>query len=195
MSRPNHVAPVISLASAFIHFFSSIYPSPKVRDGVVGGCDGDTRTGNDLATPDPDDDRGPEKKKKRKRRRSKGKQQTPTPHIIVNLPSSSDEVEPVGECSKRDSSSSLGGTKHTSLRESLLTVLGKLVVWRGTSRYRQTPTSSTFPPNTPPATECIGRSSAFFSSGESSRVNGYAASIIRKCIWNTDDKLLLIMGI
>lgn len=146
--------------------FSIFLPPAKVRDANVGGC-GDTRTGNDVAAPDPDDDRGSERRKKRKRRRSKGKQQPPTPHIIVNLPSSSDEVEPVGECSKRDSSSSLGGTRHSSLRESLLTVLGKLVVWRGTSRYRQTPTSSSVPPNTPPATECIGRSSAFFSSGES----------------------------
>ncbi|XP_046608666.1 probable phospholipid-transporting ATPase IM isoform X4 [Neodiprion virginianus] len=141
----------------------------QVRDVSVGDC-GDAKTGNDVGTPDPDDERGCERRKKRKRRRTKGKQQTPTPHIIVNLPSSSDEVEPAGECSKRDSSSSLGGTKHTSLRESLLTVLGKLAVWRGTARYRQTPTSSTVPPNTPPATECIGRSSAFFSSETERRI-------------------------
>lgn len=85
------------------------------------------------------------------------------------LGSSSDEVEAVGECSKRDSSSSLGGgSRHNTLRESLLTVLGKLVIWKGT-RYRSATaasSSSLAPPNSPPATECIGRSTSFFSSGE-----------------------------
>lgn len=107
-------------------------------------------------------------RKKRKRRKTKNKQRPPTTtHVVVNFPSSSDEVEQA-ECSiKRDSSSSLSGpsNRHSSLRESLLTVLGKLVVWKGT-RYRPTPTTSSAPPNSPPPTECIGRSTVFFSSGE-----------------------------
>lgn len=90
-------------------------------------------------------------------------------HATLTLASSSDEVEAVGECSKRDSSSSLGGgSRHNTLRESLLTVLGKLVIWKGT-RYRSATaasSSSSVPPNSPPATECIGRSTSFFSSGE-----------------------------
>lgn len=129
-------------------------------------------------------------RKKRKRRKSKNKQQlqlqlpsNQRPSLglahqtVVNFPSSSKDLEQTeGECSKRDSSSSLGGpsARHTTLRESLLTVLGKLVVWKGT-RYRPTPTnpatgtstnSSSVPPNSPPATECIGRGTVFFSSGE-----------------------------
>lgn len=132
--------------------------------------------------------------KKRKRRKSKNKQQLQLKlqsqqrpvttgavahQTVVNFPSSSNDVEQTGECSKRDSSSSLGGpsNRHTTLRESLLSVLGKLVVWKGT-RYRPTPTnpttttsvtnSSSAPPNSPPPTECIGRGTVFFSSGESS---------------------------
>ncbi|XP_025986047.1 phospholipid-transporting ATPase ID isoform X2 [Solenopsis invicta] len=89
------------------------------------------------------------------------------------LGSSSDEVEAVGECSKRDSSSSLGGgSRHNTLRESLLTVLGKLVIWKGT-RYRSATaasSSSLAPPNSPPATECIGRSTSFFSSETERRI-------------------------
>lgn len=132
-------------------------------------------------------DAGP-RRKKRKRRKSKNKQlqlqqlhqlqqqqqqhqqraSTGT-HVVVNFPTSCDELEPAAECSKsRDSTSSLGGpsSRHSTLRESLLTVLGKLVVWKG-NRYRPTPTSSSSaPPNSPPATECIGRSTVFFSSGE-----------------------------
>ncbi|XP_015596375.1 phospholipid-transporting ATPase ID isoform X2 [Cephus cinctus] len=137
----------------------------EVKDGADEG------TRENVTTPDPDSSRGGARRKKRKRRKSKCKQQTLAPHIIVNLPSSSDEVEPAGECSKRDSSSSLGATsRHNTLRESLLTVLGKLVVWRG-ARYRPTPTSSSSaPPNSPPATECIGRSSAFFSSETERRI-------------------------
>ncbi|XP_034946393.1 phospholipid-transporting ATPase ID isoform X2 [Chelonus insularis] len=110
-------------------------------------------------------------RKKRKRRKLK-KQRSSSTHVVVNFPSSSsNDVEQAGECSKRDSSSSLGGpsNRHT-LRESLLTVLGKLVVWKGT-RYRPTPTtSSSAPPNSPPATECIGRSSVFFSSETERRI-------------------------
>ena len=123
------------------------------------------------------------RKKKRKRRKSKNKPppiqqlrlqeergQSAATHVVVNFPTSCDELEPAAECSKsRDSTSSLGGpstARHSTLRESLLTVLGKLVVWKGT-RYRATPTSSSSaPPNSPPATECIGRSTVFFSSGE-----------------------------
>ena len=112
-----------------------------------------------------------DRKKRRKRRKFRKKQlaKSASSHVVLNLPSSSTEIEPAGECSKRDSSSSLGGTssRHNTLRESLLTVLGKLVVWKGT-RYRPTPTSSSLaPPNSPPATECIGRTTSFFSSGES----------------------------
>ncbi|XP_023317727.1 probable phospholipid-transporting ATPase IM isoform X2 [Trichogramma pretiosum] len=61
------------------------------------------------------------------------------------------------------------GARHSRLRNSLLSVLGKLVVWKGT-RYRPTPTSSSsIPPSSPPPTECIGRSGGFFSSGDDSR--------------------------
>ncbi|XP_044589030.1 phospholipid-transporting ATPase ID isoform X2 [Cotesia glomerata] len=133
-------------------------------------------------------------RKKRKRRKSKNKQQlqlqlpsSQRPSLglahqtVVNFPSSSKDLEQTeGECSKRDSSSSLGGpsARHTTLRESLLTVLGKLVVWKGT-RYRPTPTnpatgtstnSSSVPPNSPPATECIGRGTVFFSSETERRI-------------------------
>ncbi|KAL6435705.1 hypothetical protein ACFW04_005540 [Cataglyphis niger] len=94
-------------------------------------------------------------------------------HATLTLASSSDEVEAVGECSKRDSSSSLGGgSRHNTLRESLLTVLGKLVIWKGT-RYRSATaasSSSSVPPNSPPATECIGRSTSFFSSETERRI-------------------------
>lgn len=128
-----------------------------------------------------DDDGGGSSRRKRKKRRKAQRnklqlqQDVPTAgggqhrsHALT-LASSSDEVEAVGECSKRDSSSSLGGgSRHNTLRESLLTVLGKLVIWKGT-RYRSATTassSSLAPPNSPPATECIGRSTSFFSSGE-----------------------------
>ncbi|XP_025157791.1 phospholipid-transporting ATPase ID isoform X5 [Harpegnathos saltator] len=94
-------------------------------------------------------------------------------HAVLTLASSSDEVEAVGECSKRDSSSSLGGgSRHNTLRESLLTVLGKLVIWKGT-RYRSATaasSSSSVPPNSPPPTECIGRSTSFFSSETERRI-------------------------
>ncbi|XP_043684946.1 phospholipid-transporting ATPase ID isoform X5 [Vespula pensylvanica] len=119
------------------------------------------------------------RKKKRKRRKMRNKpqlqeQQDVSIHAVLNLPSSSEEVvEAVDECSKRDSSSSLGGTsRHNTLRESLLTVLGKLVIWKG-SRYRSTTaasSSSSVPPNSPPATECIGRSTSFFSSETERRI-------------------------
>ncbi|XP_011871556.1 PREDICTED: phospholipid-transporting ATPase ID isoform X4 [Vollenhovia emeryi] len=102
-----------------------------------------------------------------------GGQQQQRSHATFTLASSSDEVEAVGECSKRDSSSSLGGgSRHNTLRESLLTVLGKLVIWKGT-RYRSATTassSSLAPPNSPPATECIGRSTSFFSSETERRI-------------------------
>lgn len=141
----------------------------------------DSRKGSTTATIYNDDDNsGSSRKKKKKRRKNRKKhqlqlQQLPQDtdsqqvHSVLNLPSSSDEVEAVGECSKRDSSSSLGGaSRHNTLRESLLTVLGKLVIWKGT-RYRSNTTassSSSAPPNSPPATECIGRSTSFFCSGE-----------------------------
>lgn len=125
-----------------------------------------------------DDENSGTRRKKKKRRKTRKKLQLQQlqlestdsqVHSVVNLPSSSDEVEAVGECSKRDSSSSLGGTsRHNTLRESLLTVLGKLVIWKGT-RYRSSTAASSSPsapPNSPPATECIGRSTSFFSSGE-----------------------------
>lgn len=132
-----------------------------------------------------DDDGGGNNRRKRKKRRktqrNKQQLQLQQPQLEVTtgsglqrshalvLASSSDEVEAVGECSKRDSSSSLGGgSRHNTLRESLLTVLGKLVIWKGT-RYRSATaasSSSSAPPNSPPATECIGRSTSFFSSGE-----------------------------
>lgn len=120
------------------------------------------------------------RKKRRKTQRSKLQLQQPQLEVTISsggqqrshaltLGSSSDEVEAMGECSKRDSSSSLGGgSRHNTLRESLLTVLGKLVIWKGT-RYRSATSassSSSVPPNSPPATECIGRSTSFFSSGE-----------------------------
>lgn len=135
-----------------------------------------------------DDDNGggssSRRKRKKRRKTQRGKQQLQLQqpqlevttggvqqrsHAVLTLTSSSDEVETVGECSKRDSSSSLGGgSRHNTLRESLLTVLGKLVIWKGT-RYRSAnaaSSSSLGPPNSPPATECIGRSTSFFSSGE-----------------------------
>lgn len=108
------------------------------------------------------------RKKKRRRKlarklkfvsRHQQQQETST---VLNLPGSSKEAAEA-ECSKRDSTSSLGGARHSTFRESLLTVLGKLVIWKGT-RYRPTP--SAVPPNSPPSTECIGRPSVFFSSGE-----------------------------
>ncbi|KAL0113753.1 hypothetical protein PUN28_012700 [Cardiocondyla obscurior] len=137
-----------------------------------------------------DDDGGGSSRRKRKKRRKtqrskqlqlqqpqlevstagSGQQRS---HATLTLASSSDEVEAVGECSKRDSSSSLGGgSRHNTLRESLLTVLGKLVIWKGT-RYRSATTassSSLAPPNSPPATECIGRSTSFFSSETERRI-------------------------
>ncbi|KAF3421427.1 hypothetical protein E2986_05257, partial [Frieseomelitta varia] len=131
-----------------------------------------------------DDENSGTRRKKKKRRKTRKKQQLQLQqlpqesadsqaHSVVNLPSSSDEVEAVGECSKRDSSSSLGGaSRHNTLRESLLTVLGKLVIWKGT-RYRSTTaasSSSSAPPNSPPATECIGRSTSFFSSETERRI-------------------------
>ncbi|XP_017889668.1 phospholipid-transporting ATPase ID isoform X6 [Ceratina calcarata] len=124
---------------------------------------------------------GTRRKKKRRRKTRKKQllhlQQLPQEgsevNTVVNLPSSSDEVEAVGECSKRDSSSSLGGaSRHNTLRESLLTVLGKLVIWKGT-RYRSATAASSsppVPPNSPPATECIGRSTSFFSSETERRI-------------------------
>ncbi|RLU26350.1 hypothetical protein DMN91_000144 [Ooceraea biroi] len=127
------------------------------------------------------------RKKRRKTQRSKQLQlqqssqleltasQQQRSHVAsLTLASSSDEVVEAGECSKRDSSSSLGGgSRHNTLRESLLTVLGKLVIWRGT-RYHSattaTTSSSSAPPNSPPATECIGRSTSFFSSETERRI-------------------------
>lgn len=147
----------------------------------------DSRKGSTTAASiyNDDDNSGSSRKKKKKRRKTRKKQQlqlqqlpqntdSQQVHSVLNLPSSSDEVEAVGECSKRDSSSSLGGaSRHNTLRESLLTVLGKLVIWKGT-RYRSNTTassSSSAPPNSPPATECIGRSTSFFCSGEFILVN------------------------
>jgi len=154
-----------------------------------------TRSNNDAANrrystqeAEEDDDGGGNNRRKRKKRRKTQRskqlqlqqpsqleltpsQQQPSHVVTLTLASSSNEmVEAVGECSKRDSSSSLGGaSRHNTLRESLLTVLGKLVIWRGT-RYHSattaTTSSSSAPPNSPPATECIGRSTSFFSSGE-----------------------------
>ncbi|KAJ8673481.1 hypothetical protein QAD02_004743, partial [Eretmocerus hayati] len=94
------------------------------------------------------------------------------------------------EVLKRDSSSSLGNgppngaTRISSaaaaaaaanggssrLRESLLSVLGKLVVWRG-QRYRPTTSgSSSIPPSSPTATECIGKGpAAFFAAADDLR--------------------------
>ncbi|XP_072752545.1 phospholipid-transporting ATPase ID isoform X3 [Anoplolepis gracilipes] len=127
------------------------------------------------------------RKRKKRRKQQRSKLQLPQPQLEVTissggqqrshaltLASSSDEVElAVGECSKRDSSSSLGGgSRHNTLRESLLTVLGKLVIWKGT-RYRSATaasSSSSVPPNSPPATECIGRSTSFFSSETERRI-------------------------
>ncbi|XP_015123681.1 phospholipid-transporting ATPase ID isoform X2 [Diachasma alloeum] len=112
------------------------------------------------------------KGKKRKRRKKRCREErSPSTQVVVNFPSSSDAVEHTGECSKRDSSSSLGGpsNRHSTLRQSLLTVLGKLVVWKG-ARYRPTPTTSAIPPNSPLATECIGRSTVFFSSETERRI-------------------------
>ncbi|XP_025267738.1 phospholipid-transporting ATPase ID isoform X3 [Camponotus floridanus] len=129
---------------------------------------------------------GRRKRKKRRKTQQRSKLQLQQPQLEVTigsggqqrshaltLASSSDEVEAVGECSKRDSSSSLGGgSRHNTLRESLLTVLGKLVIWKGT-RYRSATaasSSSSVPPNSPPATECIGRSTSFFSSETERRI-------------------------
>ncbi|XP_076288179.1 ATPase phospholipid transporting 8B isoform X2 [Lasioglossum baleicum] len=123
------------------------------------------------------------RKKKKKRRKTRNKQQLQLHHLqhdpsavnqqtVVNLASSSDEVEAVGECSKRDSSSSLGGASRHTFRESLLTVLGKLVIWKGT-RYRSATaasSSSSAPQNSPPPTECMGRSTSFFSSETERRI-------------------------
>lgn len=122
------------------------------------------------------------RKKKRKHRKTRNQlklqrleeEEASNSQAVIHLHTSADEVEPVDEQSKKDSLNSLasGGNngRHNTLRESLLTVLGKLVIWRG-ARYRPTPTasssSSTAPPNSPPPTECIGRSTSFFSSGES----------------------------
>ncbi|XP_046141512.1 phospholipid-transporting ATPase ID isoform X5 [Osmia bicornis bicornis] len=134
-----------------------------------------------------EEENGGTRRKKKKRRKTRKKQQLqlqqlppldvsgdgPEAHTVLNLPSSSDEVEAVGECSKRDSSSSLGGaSRHNTLRESLLTVLGKLVIWKGT-RYRSATaasSSSSAPPNSPPATECIGRSTSFFTNETERRI-------------------------
>ncbi|XP_016845429.1 probable phospholipid-transporting ATPase IM isoform X4 [Nasonia vitripennis] len=101
-------------------------------------------------------------------------QQQSSNQLMLGASSSREGLEEPsdGLCSsKRDSSSSLGGAsgRHSTLRESLLTVLGKLVVWKG-ARYRPTPTSSSsIPPTSPPPTECIGRSTGFFSTSEDSR--------------------------
>ncbi|XP_014480273.1 PREDICTED: phospholipid-transporting ATPase ID isoform X7 [Dinoponera quadriceps] len=135
-----------------------------------------------------DDVGGGSRRKRKKRRKTRSRQlqlqQQPEvtvtgggggqrSHAVLTLASSSDEVEAVGECSKRDSSSSLGGvSRHNTLRESLLTVLGKLVIWKGT-RYRSATaasSSSSVPPNSPPPTECIGRSTSFFSSETERRI-------------------------
>ncbi|XP_076647185.1 ATPase phospholipid transporting 8B isoform X2 [Halictus rubicundus] len=123
------------------------------------------------------------RKKKKKRRKTRNKQHLQLHHLpqdpsadnqqtVVNLASTSDEVEAVGECSKRDSSSSLGGASRHTFRESLLTVLGKLVIWKGT-RYRSAAaasSSSSAPQNSPPPTECMGRSTSFFSSETERRI-------------------------
>ena len=93
---------------------------------------------------------------------------------IVGLASSSSRsdfeihgAEEVTINSKRDSSSSLG--VHNNFRANLLTVLGKLVIWRG-SRYRPTPNSAnSVPTSSPLPTECIGRSTVFFSASEYSK--------------------------
>ncbi|KAH0946694.1 hypothetical protein HN011_008747 [Eciton burchellii] len=158
-----------------------------------------TRSNNDAANrrystqeAEENDDGGSNNRRKRKKRRKtqRSKQlqlqqssqleltpsQQQQSHVAtLTFASSSNEmVETVGECSKRDSSSSLGGgSRHNTLRESLLTVLGKLVIWRGT-RYHSatsaTASSSSAPPNSPPATECIGRSTSFFSSETERRI-------------------------
>ena len=146
----------------------------KVRGEVDGGEQSNATSKPESNHEELENGSGTRKKKRKRRKLRKKHQAQPAPgHVVLNLPSSSTEIEPAGECSKRDSSSSLGGgsTRHITLRESLLTVLGKLVVWKGT-RYRPTPTpSSSAPPNSPPATECIGRTTSFFSSGESFEMN------------------------
>ncbi|XP_066581093.1 phospholipid-transporting ATPase ID isoform X4 [Prorops nasuta] len=123
------------------------------------------------------------KKKRRKSRGNKPRLQLQQIHETgsgnggsVHVTVSSSE-EQLGECSKRASStSSLGAGRHNTLRDSLLTVLGKIVVWKGASRYRATTASSTGasspsgPPNSPPPTECIGRSTSFFSSETERRI-------------------------
>ncbi|KYM77200.1 putative phospholipid-transporting ATPase ID [Atta colombica] len=154
------------------------------RDSEAGG-----QRRYSMQEAEEDDDGGGNNRRKRKKRRKtqRNKQQLqlqqPQPEVTTSgdlqrshaltLASSSDEVEAVGECSKRDSSSSLGGgSRHNTLRESLLTVLGKLVIWKGT-RYRSATaasSSSSAPPNSPPATECIGRSTSFFSSETERRI-------------------------
>ncbi|XP_014610320.1 PREDICTED: phospholipid-transporting ATPase ID isoform X3 [Polistes canadensis] len=147
-------------------------PVTTAKEGIMCAVDTNIQDGNES------------RKKKRKRRKMRNKtqiqlqeqQQDLAIHAVLNLPSSSEEavLEAADECSKRDSSSSLGGTSrhNTTLRESLLTVLGKLVIWKG-SRYRSATaasSSSSVPPNSPPATECIGRSTSFFSSETERRI-------------------------
>ncbi|XP_033230353.1 phospholipid-transporting ATPase ID isoform X2 [Belonocnema kinseyi] len=145
----------------------------EVRGEVDGGEQSNT-TSKPEGNLEELENGGGTRKKKRKRRKFRKKHlaQPVTGHVVLNLPSSSTEIESAGECSKRDSSSSLGGgsSRHITLRESLLTVLGKLVVWKGT-RYRPTPTpSSSAPSSSPPATECIGRTTSFFSSETERRI-------------------------
>ncbi|XP_071559323.1 phospholipid-transporting ATPase ID isoform X6 [Temnothorax nylanderi] len=157
------------------------------RSGSEAG--GQRRCSTQEAEEDDDGGGGSSRRKRKKRRKGQRSKQlqlqqpqleVPTTgggqqrsHATLTLASSSDEVEAMGECSKRDSSSSLGGgSRHNTLRESLLTVLGKLVIWKGT-RYRSATTassSSLAPPNSPPATECIGRSTSFFSSETERRI-------------------------
>ncbi|XP_011054736.1 PREDICTED: phospholipid-transporting ATPase ID isoform X2 [Acromyrmex echinatior] len=156
---------------------------------VSRGSEADGQRRYSMQEVEEDDDGGGNNRRKRKKRRktqrNKQQLQLQQPQLEVTtsgglqrshalaLASSSDEVEAVGECSKRDSSSSLGGgSRHNTLRESLLTVLGKLVIWKGT-RYRSATaasSSSSAPPNSPPATECIGRSTSFFSSETERRI-------------------------
>ncbi|XP_044005984.1 probable phospholipid-transporting ATPase IM isoform X3 [Aphidius gifuensis] len=112
-------------------------------------------------------------KKDKKYHKKIDKQGSSSGLVVGNFPSSSKDIDnQTGECSKRDSSCSIGGTnnRHVRLRESLLTVLGKLVVWKGT-RYRPTSTTTTTTTqNSPPPTECIGRSTVFFSSETERRI-------------------------
>ncbi|XP_077275467.1 ATPase phospholipid transporting 8B isoform X3 [Temnothorax americanus] len=157
------------------------------RSGSEAG--GQRRCSTQEAEEDDDGGGGSSRRKRKKRRKGQRSKQLQLQqpqlevlttdggqqrsHATLTLASSSDEVEAMGECSKRDSSSSLGGgSRHNTLRESLLTVLGKLVIWKGT-RYRSATTassSSLAPPSSPPATECIGRSTSFFSSETERRI-------------------------